>query len=875
MCRRAGVGAVRPDASRDRAAAIAIAALIAAALAARLPADAVAIRPRVALGAIGLPTAITAAGAAAAVACLRWLAVRWALRGRVSIEVIPGEQFDPSPEAIERFVSQLARARRPGGWLTRPATAVRVLITCDPDGLVHYLLQAPRGAHATLETALAAYADVELRDRPDLHARGSGRAVVRVRLVLAGPPDRPLADTGLEPDLLEGIAAATDRLNTDAGEHAAVVLDLGPLPTGRADRMRRRLLRHATRRQGRGGPVLGAPSGTGRLGPSQTVERRHDTRALDRKLAPGQTLLRFQLLVWVRARTRSRALAVMRALLSCLDALGAENHLRAAGLRLGGLGFLGSDLPWRRRGFDRRLRDGRFSPRAGDVVTTGELRGLLKPPTVHCHADNVARGAGAIPAPPRGLIDYRGQPEVIPLGRVRSRTGERVVGVRVADTFFAYMAGRSRYGKTETAIGQFIALTRAGAGGLFLDPHADAIAEIKAYLTDPDVRDRVVEIDLSDRHTDQRQAAWNLFALTQRTPTEAAARVEAFVDALAAALRWDERNTRALNLATQSAQALTELALTLPAELAPTIFQVPTLLSDAQWRYAVLPRLSAGTRGFFEDRFPSLPGEATTAVTNLIDRLRASRPAAALLGTPVSTYDARRAMREDLIVLACPGSGSTRDRVLANLLVYDVLHAAKARATLPVGARRPFWVFLDELQTYDGPNLPALLEQSAKYGGRAFLFNQNPERLTPATWNAVSTNRSHLLSTTVNATAARMISAEWGTPPGPEALTRLDRYTYLASVTHGAQVSRPFLVHGIPARDLHANHRYPDRVAELEAAIDRTAQRRPINEALANLDVHDERIGHWLDGHPLKAADAQRRGPDGPHVIRLRQEPSA
>ena len=40
---------------------------------------------------------------------------------------------------------------------------------------------------------------------------------------------------------------------------------------------------------------------------------------------------------------------------------------------------------------------------------------------------------------------------------------------------------------------------------------------------------------------------------------------------------------------------------------------------------------------------------------------------------------------------------------------------------------RPFFVFLDEVQTYDGAssgNLAALLEQTAKYGIRAFLFNQ-------------------------------------------------------------------------------------------------------------------------------------------------------
>lgn len=62
-------------------------------------------------------------------------------------------------------------------------------------------------------------------------------------------------------------------------------------------------------------------------------------------------------------------------------------------------------------------------------------------------------------------------------------------------------------------------------------------------------------------------------------------------------------------------------------------------------------------------------------------------------------------------------------------LLFDVLHAAKGRADTPPDSRRPFWVFLDEVQTYDGAasgNLAGLLEQSAKYGVRAFLLNQNP-----------------------------------------------------------------------------------------------------------------------------------------------------
>jgi hypothetical protein len=194
-------------------------------------------------------------------------------------------------------------------------------------------------------------------------------------------------------------------------------------------------------------------------------------------------------------------------------------------------------------------------------------------------------------------------------------------------------------------------------------------------------------------------------------------------------------------------------------------------------------------------------------------------------------------MANDWIVLACPGSGSTRDRLVANLLVYDVLHAAKARASMPPSARRPF------------------------------LFNQNPERLSQATWNAVSTNRSHLLSTTVNAKAARMIGAEWGSPPAPEILTRLDKYTYLASVTVGTEVARPFLVHGIPANELHAEHRRPDAVGNLDAAIDQMAGRQPVEQRLATVDGHAGRIRDKL----AKAASGERppATPSGPHVVRV------
>ncbi len=103
------------------------------------------------------------------------------------------------------------------------------------------------------------------------------------------------------------------------------------------------------------------------------------------------------------------------------------------------------------------------------------MAGLLKPPSVHCAAPEVLRLGPAVYPAPKVLPTFTGQSDLVPLGRVEGESGERRVGLRVEDSFFTYIAGRSRWGKTELALTQFLHLVRSGHGGLFLDPHQDAV----------------------------------------------------------------------------------------------------------------------------------------------------------------------------------------------------------------------------------------------------------------------------------------------------------------------------------------------------------------------------------------------------------------
>jgi hypothetical protein len=799
---------------------------------------------------------------------VRLVVVRRALRHRVRFLLLPADSFDPADEAVARFAAGLVRSRRLlAGIFDAPASAVRVQLDTDDADRLRYVVELPAHARAALRTAASAFGGVELRevDPPAGSWLGSRASVARAELVLSRPSVEPLRAAALDPDPLAGFARALSSLRRDLGDDGRVCVDLLPLTPAQRRRLRGRMLR-AARREHHDADVLAdvldlaAGGARGRAAPAELVERRAGQRALTSKLGSPEPLFTIQVLLRTSSSTAGQAKQTITALLSAFDAWDGENHFRVSGLRLpGGAVFLGADMPWRRRRFDRRMRTGLFRPARRRVVTATEISGLLKPPTTHCAAPNVLRSGGVIPPPPPGLPTFHGQRELLPLGTIATEDGERTVGVPVEGTFFSYMAGRSRYGKTETALGQFVHLARTGHGCFFLDPHADAIERVKRYIAREGLRERVVEINLAGHG--ETQLGWNLLATHGRP---AHTRVDAVVDAFASAMRWDETNTRALALTTHATKALVDLAGRLPAELAPTIFQIPTLLGDDDWRAAVLPHVSPATREFFVQRFPRLSSEAITPVTNLIDRLRLAPSVAALFGSPTSSYDVRAAMDRGAIVLACPGYGSTRDRLTANFMAFDLLHGAKTRAELAPERRRPFFAFFDEIQTFDGASsgtLAALLEQVAKYGVRCFLFNQNPERLTSATWNAISTNRSHLATTTLNARGAALLARELGAVE-PTVITRLARYTYVSSVTLAGEASPPFLIHGVPLEDLYPETPDdPDELAALEATIDRTVKRQPVAATLRVLDEHDQRSRDYVRRRPR-----ERRAPSGPYV---------
>lgn len=703
----------------------------------------------------------------------------------------------------------------------------------------------------------------------------------RTELALALPDHLALREVPLTPDPLEALATAVADVREDLGESADVVLDLVPVASARVSGRRRRLLAQARRNPTDGPAIPGMPRHTNRFGfdlssvlseiasemkghqgrsqrpqrPSpHRVHRMTDMKAALGKLAPGSgPVFSLQMMVRTCAADPARARMLLDQVLAALEPWSGDNHLRPVGLNLG-ITRVRADSWLYRRAFDRRFETGVFKQRRNNWVTAQEIAGLLKPPTKSNGAANISRSGGVVPPPPAALPSWNGQRGLLPLGWVaKAGGGERLAGLPLKYLLFALFLGKAGYGKTEMSLVQAIALAHNGHGMLFLDPHGDGWARARPYLAHRELADRIWEIDLTSPELGKMVGSWNPLSMERRRESEIPDIVQYIVTGFSAALNWSDSAGRAKTILTRAVESLVYLSWHVcragRPELAPTIFQIRTILTDAVWRSTVLPYLPKDVRNFWENVFPSYSKEAVPVVTNIIERLSSSNAIKAFLGSSRSTYDIRHAMDTGKIVFVCPAGIGDVDRIISSLLIYDLFRAGLSRRDTPVSKRRDFFSFIDELTSVDGASkgtLAQIAEQLRKFNVRLLAMTQMAQRLSPTTRQGLLQNISVLSTTASDVDEATLVTRRWGKKVAPDTITQLNRYHYVMSVTLDGGQTDPFRVRGASVEDLYAEYHRPQNEERLSRAIDENLARRPVRDVLTDLRRLDMRLRRFI-----------------------------
>jgi hypothetical protein len=209
-----------------------------------------------------------------------------------------------------------------------------------------------------------------------------------------------------------------------------------------------------------------------------------------------------------------------------------------------------------------------------------------------------------------------------------------------------------------------------------------------------------------------------------------------------------------------------------------TLLDIERLLTraDASFRQEIINTTSdEQTAYFFEKTYPSYPKDAHLPITTRIGRLVRPRIVRTLLCQPGRSFNFREAMDEGKILLFNLSDGvlgEQTSQVLGQLIVSKIQMAVMSRVDTPAAARRPFYLYLDEFQTFTGvaeTSYEKILSRARKYSLGVCLAHQQTGQIPNSLLQEILGNVSTMIAFSVSSADAAKLCKEFVMAFGQEA----------------------------------------------------------------------------------------------------------
>jgi hypothetical protein len=188
---------------------------------------------------------------------------------------------------------------------------------------------------------------------------------------------------------------------------------------------------------------------------------------------------------------------------------------------------------------------------------------------------------------------------------------------------------------------------------------------------------------------------------------------------------------------------------------------------DSFRRYALERIADEDARRFWTSVYPAYPRDAHLAILNRIGRLLRPKVVRNLLCAPGGSLNVRRCMDEGKILLFNFSDGVLGEQnaqVLGQLAVAKIQLAAMSRANTPKENRRPFYLYLDEFQSFcnsAATSYGTALSRGRKYGLGLILAHQQTGQISEPIMREILGNVSTAIAFNVGATDARRLAREF------------------------------------------------------------------------------------------------------------------
>jgi hypothetical protein len=349
-----------------------------------------------------------------------------------------------------------------------------------------------------------------------------------------------------------------------------------------------------------------------------------------------------------------------------------------------------------------------------------------------------------------------------------------------------YMIGKTGVGKStllEVLAQQDIA---AGRGFALVDPHGD-LAERVRLAAEPKLQDRLIYLDAADP---AQPFGYNPLRRVRDDKIPLAA--SGLLDALRK-LWPDAWGVRMEHVLRNSLYALLER----DCSALPDILR---LYAEKNFRRGVTTRVRNDVvRRFWTDEFEKYPdryrAEVVAPIQNKLGALLTDPRLYRVLVAPEKPISFRRLMDDGgtLIVNLAKGRlGEDGANLLGGMIVSTIGLAALSRAETPTDARRPFFLYVDEFQTFTTLAFVNMMSELRKYGVGLTLAHQHLHQLDHDVRHAVLGNAGTLISFRVGAEDAGYLAKEFQPVFDVEDLLNLSNRDLYLRLMIGGTPSRPF-----------------------------------------------------------------------------------
>ncbi|MBV9182366.1 MAG: type IV secretion system DNA-binding domain-containing protein, partial [Acidobacteria bacterium] len=230
------------------------------------------------------------------------------------------------------------------------------------------------------------------------------------------------------------------------------------------------------------------------------------------------------------------------------------------------------------------------------------------------------------------------------------------------------------------------------------------------------------------------------------------------------------------------------------------------LYTDDDFRKEIVRGIKNETvRDFWRYEFENYPArlkaDACAPIQNKLGALLSDPTLYRILVEPQIDLHFRSIMDEGRVLLVNLSKGRLGEDsalLLGSLIVSTLGLAAFSRADEPTSSRRPFFVYVDEFQSFTTLMLANMMSELRKYGVGLVLAHQYIHQLEPENRHAVLGNAGTLISFRVGAEDASYLAKEFQPKFDTEDLINLpNRSIYLKLMIDGTP-SRPFSAECLP-----------------------------------------------------------------------------